>query len=1318
MLSTGAWAETLQEKIDAAEAGAIITLTEDVTISQTVLINKNITIDGGNHTIISNVNNKLGTFYINTGTCNFTIQNATIDGGNTASMAVVAYRGTANSGLTTVDSANRDNNNSGNVINMTNCTVKNFTGFPDSYAGAVYVFGQSSANLTNCTFSGNTTSLQSTDGASGADVWAGAAAKVKINGGSYQEVFVNSNKTNDASITISNGAKVEELSVCVTENGGSTNQPSITVDNASVINITTETGNTIPSSAVTIKNDGRVTNIPTEYVAQIGDKKYSSLISAINVATSGQTITLLTDVTISTVDELTIDKALTLDLANHTITSTVKEPIIVKNGGDLTITGNGTITGPTGEAGKALDGHAIITVEGGKLKYLNGTLTCGGVGSDGMYGVYVLGNGTAVFGNESDKTGPTITSWFAAIGENNTTAPANITVYGGSYTAQASPSESDWWSYFCAPIYAAGSGEINISGGEFNGYYGLSSRYSNIDQDLNITGGTFTGTKSALFFDNKTGVASSESREVAVSGGTFSSAVPEEYCADGFIPTKNNDGTYGVKEGSYVAQIGSTKYATLAEAVAAVQNSETVTLISDINESVENTNANNFTVDLNGKTWTSDQTSTFKNNGGTVTITDESGNGTIKNTANAKDMGIAVWARTGSVVIENGTFINQSNYEATLYVGTTAANLGSKQPTMTVKGGTFKNEATGKYAHKDSLLPLTLNVINNITSYQAISISGGTFYGNDPALGDDNLGTGVAGGNFLADGYVAEKKADGTYGVREGVFVAKIGDKKYESLADAVAAATDGQTITLLADVTVNKTILIEKNITIDGDGHTISSTVTSILGTFYVNVPTCTFAIENATIDGQNTASMAVCVYRGKANNTLDATPTVDTNNSGNNVTLTDCTVKNFTGWPGSYVGAVYAYSKSHLTLNNCTFTGNTTTLSTNGASGADVWTGAATTVVINGGTYNEVFVNTNSTNVETVTINGGAKIEELAICVSYKNDGSTNIPVLTIDNATVTYLTTEEGNPIPETGITIQNEGSITNKPAFEAAKILNGTKTNAFASLDEAIDAAKAEQTITLLKDATATKELPTNVTIDAASHVLTLPTFTVSDGSALTYAKVINATEDTYKVTTATYNRTGATGTQWGTVCLPFSFESAPDGYTLYTPTAVNATTLTVTEVSYPVAAGTPVIFYKNTTDEAVITSANASVKINAAPVAQSGDIHLVGTFSNQKIESNLSSIYFINGDKFHQAQVSLTVPAYRAYINYTGTAAGAKPSILSILVGGETTGVEKVSMENESVEGIYDVNGMKLSAPKKGMNIMKLANGKTVKLIVK
>ena len=53
--------------------------------------------------------------------------------------------------------------------------------------------------------------------------------------------------------------------------------------------------------------------------------------------------------------------------------------------------------------------------------------------------------------------------------------------------------------------------------------------------------------------------------------------------------------------------------------------------------------------------------------------------------------------------------------------------------------------------------------------------------------------------------------------------VAQIGDQTYATLDDAIAAASDGDTILLLNDATVSKTL--DKSITIDGQGHTMTST-------------------------------------------------------------------------------------------------------------------------------------------------------------------------------------------------------------------------------------------------------------------------------------------------------------------------------------------------------------------------------------------------------------------------------------------------------------------------------------------------------------
>ena len=48
-------------------------------------------------------------------------------------------------------------------------------------------------------------------------------------------------------------------------------------------------------------------------------------------------------------------------------------------------------------------------------------------------------------------------------------------------------------------------------------------------------------------------------------------------------------------------------------------------------------------------------------------------------------------------------------------------------------------------------------------------------------------------------------------------------DQTYATLDDAIAAASDGDTILLLDDATVSKTL--DKSITIDGQGHTMTST-------------------------------------------------------------------------------------------------------------------------------------------------------------------------------------------------------------------------------------------------------------------------------------------------------------------------------------------------------------------------------------------------------------------------------------------------------------------------------------------------------------
>jgi len=139
------------------------------------------------------------------------------------------------------------------------------------------------------------------------------------------------------------------------------------------------------------------------------------------------------------------------------------------------------------------------------------------------------------------------------------------------------------------------------------GYKGLGT--------IAISGGTFKAKDGnaaikAYTWENKTESAFDNANgTVAVRGGTFSTAVEEKYCAEGFIPTKNDDNTYGVKQGAYVAAIGETKYETLAKAIAAAKSGDTITLLADVvntdytvANAIDIKLASGVTLDGNGKT--------------------------------------------------------------------------------------------------------------------------------------------------------------------------------------------------------------------------------------------------------------------------------------------------------------------------------------------------------------------------------------------------------------------------------------------------------------------------------------------------------------------------------------------------------------------------------------------------------------------------------------------------------------------------------------------------------------------------------------------
>ncbi len=139
----------------------------------------------------------------------------------------------------------------------------------------------------------------------------------------------------------------------------------------------------------------------------------------------------------------------------------------------------------------------------------------------------------------------------------------------------------------------------------------------------------------------------------------------------------------------------------------------------------------------------------------------------------------------------------------------------------------------------------------------------------------------------------------------------------YTSLDDALDAAQDGDTVTLLSDVDLGKTyVTISKSITFDLNGKTLSSSEEWL---FYgvLLVKDATVTVKNGTVKAAGDGSCAIQAYRSGAIMTLeDVTATVTSGKSSVTVGDFGSAVIKSGDYQGLYVGV-----KSQVTLEGGTF-------------------------------------------------------------------------------------------------------------------------------------------------------------------------------------------------------------------------------------------------------------------------------------------------------------------------------------------------------------------------------------------------------------
>ncbi len=149
----------------------------------------------------------------------------------------------------------------------------------------------------------------------------------------------------------------------------------------------------------------------------------------------------------------------------------------------------------------------------------------------------------------------------------------------------------------------------------------------------------------------------------------------------------------------------------------------------------------------------------------------------------------------------------------------------------------------------------------------------------------------------------------------------------YTSLDDALNAAQDGDTVTLLSDVDLGETyVTISKSITFDLNGKTLSSSK-AWLDYGVLLVKDATVTVKNGTVKAAEMSSCAIRAYGSGASMTLeDVTATVTSDESSVMVGDFGSAVIKSGDYQGLYVGA-----KSQVTLEGGTFRPYMDTITTN---------------------------------------------------------------------------------------------------------------------------------------------------------------------------------------------------------------------------------------------------------------------------------------------------------------------------------------------------------------------------------------------------
>ena len=715
--------------------------------------------------------------------------------------------------------------------------------------------------------------------------------------------------------------------------------------------------------------DGKIVLVAViKPVAKIGETTYATLAAAVAAATDGATVTLLDNTTLD--DVVTIEMAITIDLNEKTVTGAdgaivfnIKADATIKNG---TILGNksGTTSGLIDiYANLAMDGVTLETSKINALRFKAGDCTatldnCNITGAFKGYGssVWAINSGT----------------YKAASTSINDQLNGTAQISGGTFHYEITDEE-------CAPGYSV----VNNGDGTYTVKY---APVCFVDTNNNGTldeGETVYGSLAAVFNTIKEGdvyIVLTSNTAIAEQVDTDADAkyylntnvaegvtvdfafaddwnyVQKMYVGEGVtlnapyllawtdfeVHGTINTGYLYIQGGDVLVAEGAVVNATTGDATVQVKNGATLTVNGELNTSILNV-------------WVGESKLIVSGDNAKV---------------NAK--WVDIWDGTPVVDVENG---------ATLAVKDIKASRGGS---IEVADATLAATGTIELGHnRESTGTLTETGNSTITGNIKLTVEGSTVKSDG---GLTNVTT-----DLVGYGVVYE---NGEYKVVAlPAYVAKIGEQGYETLAAALAAAQDGDVVTLVwadgdAPIAMNGSVF-GKNVTITGTATVDWSKGFLFVGRGGEGNATVTFDGANLTsASDQASTGIHVSGREKGTNNKYDGT----------------LVIKNST------IELDYLINKNTMSLDNSTLTVKNG-FSIGGRPASETESGADATATISLANNSKVIVNDHN-----------------GMGLGYEAIGVMNIDATSTFEATQAFLVTAKGTMNVAAGGAVSVNGTLT--------------------------------------------------------------------------------------------------------------------------------------------------------------------------------------------------------------------------------------------------------------------------------------------------